>query len=70
MPEPSPAEFTRGVPVAEANETTSDVIGEGRVVIRDIAVPKSVTLPPWFTDPAGSDERARRLEASRKPRPV
>jgi hypothetical protein len=44
--------------------------GEGRVIIRDIALPKSVTLPPWFTDLAGSEERARRAKAARKQRPT
>ncbi len=54
--------------VAETDGKMTEVTGEGRVVIRDIAVPKSVTLPPWFTDLAGSEERARRAGAARKPR--
>jgi len=55
--------------VAETDGKT-DVSGEGRVVIRDIALPKSVTLPPWFTDLAGSEERARRARDARKARPA
>jgi len=56
--------------VAETDGKTTEVTGEGRVLIRDIAVPKSVTLPPWFTDLAGSQERARRAGPARKPRPA
>ncbi len=56
--------------MAETDGKTTEVTGEGRVLIRDIAVPKSVTLPPWFTDLAGSQERARRAGPARKPRPA
>jgi len=56
--------------VAEKDGKTTDVTGEGRVIIRDIAIPKSVTLPPWFTDLANSREPSRRVRPTQKPRPA
>ena len=56
--------------MAEIDGKTTDVTGEGRVVIRDIVVPKSVTLPPWFTDLAKLRDPSRRVGPTKKPRPA
>ena len=56
--------------MAETDGKTTDVTGEGRVLIRDITIPKSVTLPPWFTDLPNSRQSSSRVRPTQKPRPA